>query len=134
MLVLRKQKVGPASAKKPRGHPAPAAIPKIESAILCSVCGFTVTTDHHRIKMQGRHEHRFMNPAGFLYHLGCFAEAVGCVTVGPASSEYPWFPGFLWRFALCGGCRTHLGWHFSDEEGTSFFGLILDRLRGGERH
>ena len=82
--------------------------------------------------VQGNHEHRFMNPGGFLYHIGCFAEAVGCVVVGPASCEYPWFPGLDWRLALCGGCRVQLGWHFRGEAGVGFFGLILDRLREGD--
>ena len=82
--------------------------------------------------VQGNHQHRFMNPAGFLYHIGCFAEAVGCLVVGPPSHEYPWFPGLVWRLALCGGCRAHLGWHFRGEGSAGFFGLILDRLHEGD--
>jgi hypothetical protein len=30
---------------------------------------------------------------------------------------------------MCGGCRGHLGWHFRDQDGAGFFGLILDRLQ-----
>jgi len=70
-----------------------------------------------------------MNPAGFTFHIGCFAEAIGCVTRGPPSLEYAWFPGFAWRLALCGQCTCQLGWHFRSDDGESFFGLILDRLR-----
>ena len=70
-----------------------------------------------------------MNPGGFLFHIGCFAQAIGCVIVGPASREYPWFPGFAWRLALCGQCGVQVGWHFRSDDGTAFFGLILDRLR-----
>jgi hypothetical protein len=70
-----------------------------------------------------------MNPAGFLFHIGCFAEAIGCVIVGPDSLEYAWFPGFAWRFALCGQCGSHLGWHFRSDGRGAFFGLILNRLR-----
>lgn len=95
----------------------------------CRACDFVVTSGRQRISVQGAHEHRFMNPAGFLYRIGCFAEALGCVIVGPASPEYPWFPGMLWRYAMCGGCRAHLGWHFRGDDGGGFFGLILDRLR-----
>lgn len=69
-----------------------------------------------------------MNPAGLLFHIGCFAEAIGCTVVGPDSLEYPWFAGFAWRYAECGNCRCHLGWHFRSEGRPSFFGLILDRL------
>jgi hypothetical protein len=79
--------------------------------------------------VQGAHEHRFMNPGGFLYHVGCFASAVGCTVVGPDSPEYPWFVGFLWCCAHCGGCGQQLGWRFRGGGAAPFFGLILDRLR-----
>jgi hypothetical protein len=69
-----------------------------------------------------------MNPAGLLFHIGCFGEAIGCTVVGPDSLEYPWFPGFAWRFAMCAACGRHLGWQFRSEGKPSFFGLILDRL------
>jgi hypothetical protein len=70
-----------------------------------------------------------MNPAGMLFHIGCFGAAPGCRVVGPSSDEYPWFPGHSWRYALCGGCGVHLGWHFQGAEGTGFFGLRLAQLR-----
>jgi hypothetical protein len=35
----------------------------------------------------------------------------------------------VWRLALCGGCRAHLGWNFRGDKDAGFFGLILDRLR-----
>jgi hypothetical protein len=72
-----------------------------------------------------------MNPAGLLFHIGCFAQAIGCTVVGPDSLEYPWFAGFAWRYAECGNCRCHVGWHFRSEGRPSFFGLILDRLAEG---
>jgi hypothetical protein len=130
--TLRERQSRPHGVEKPDDRPEPADATKTESAIRCLACGFVVTTGRHRMAVQGSHEHRFMNPAGFLYHIGCFAEAVGCVIVGPASPEYPWFPGFLWRFALCGGCGVHLGWNFRGDGRAAFFGLILDRLREGD--
>ena len=81
-----------------------------------------------------------MNPAGVTFHIGCFASAIGCTIVGPDSLEYPWFPGFAWRYAMCASCGQHLGWNFRrarqpgnrDSAGDSgdsfFFGLIVDRL------
>jgi hypothetical protein len=129
--TLHERQPTPLGAGKPDNRPASADENRTESAIRCLACSFVVTTGRHRIAVQGSHEHRFMNPAGFLYHIGCFAEAVGCVLVGPASPEYPWFPGFLWRFALCGGCGVHLGWDFRGDGSAAFFGLILDRLREG---
>ena len=92
-------------------------------------CAAAITSQRHRIAVHGSHEHRFVNPAGFLFHIGCFAEAIGCAIVGPSSLEYPWFPGYAWRFALCGQCGRHLGWHFRSDGSEGFFGLILDRMR-----
>ncbi|MBN2575148.1 MAG: hypothetical protein JXP73_11355 [Deltaproteobacteria bacterium] len=119
-----------------RGTPAkPAAIDSVqeraksERAIVCAACATVITSQRHRIAVHGSHEHRFMNPAGFLFHIGCFAEAKGCTVEGPPSLEYPWFRGYAWRFALCGQCGQHLGWHFLGDAAESFFGLILDRIR-----
>ena len=95
----------------------------------CGRCAAAITSQRHRIAVHGSHEHRFVNPAGFLFHIGCFAEAIGCAIVGPSSLEYPWFPGYAWRFALCGQCGRHLGWHFRSDGSEGFFGLILDRMR-----
>jgi hypothetical protein len=78
--------------------------------------------------VHGSHDHRFINPAGLLFHIGCFAEAIGCKIVGPDSLEYPWFPGFAWRYAMCASCGQHLGWHFRSQKKPAFFGLVLDRL------
>lgn len=125
MLALR-------DAPRPRLPEAPAPGPDdaahIDAAIVCAACLGGITSSRHGIAVNGSHDHRFMNPGGFLFHIGCFAEAVGCVIVGPASTELPWFPGLAWRLAYCGHCRVHLGWHFRGA-GSAFFGLVLDRLR-----
>jgi hypothetical protein len=104
-----------------------------ESVVLCRACDQLITDLRQRIRVQDAHEHRFMNPGGFLFHIGCFAQAIGCRVIGPDSWEYPWFAGFAWRCAHCGGCGRQLGWNFrSDTPGlSSFFGLVLDRLRIG---
>jgi hypothetical protein len=118
----------------PSHAPAPAATDQREAgpeqAILCATCGHPITSDRERIRILDAHEHRFMNPAGLLFHIGCFARADGCVPVGPRSDDYPWFPGFDWRVVLCAGCAEHLGWLFQSAE-RAFFGLRLDRLRAG---
>lgn len=97
--------------------------------IVCATCAHTITTVEARISVLDGHEHRFMNPAGLLFHIGCFAEAPGCLVIGPPSDEYPWFPGHSWRLALCAACAQHLGWHFQPRGGSGFFGLCLDRVR-----
>jgi hypothetical protein len=97
-------------------------------AIYCKVCGRAVTGRAHKIAVNGSHTHTFFNPAGIVYELGCFAAAPGCHSAGEATSEFTWFAGYVWRFALCGQCNNHLGWFFETAE-LSFFGLILANLK-----
>ena len=104
--------------------------PAHHPAIVCATCGHAITSEQERISVLEAHEHRFMNPAGLLFHVGCFARADGCLPIGEPSDDYPWFPGYHWRIALCAGCSDHLGWLFQSGE-RAFFGLRLDRLRAG---
>jgi hypothetical protein len=97
-------------------------------AIVCRACGSPITGASERTTINGSHEHRFMNPAGHLFHIGCFGAAPGCRLIGSPSSEYPWFSGHTWQIALCGRCGVHLGWRFQSAD-AGFFGLCLDRLR-----
>jgi hypothetical protein len=131
------------SSEKPEGSKAGGGQTRVEldsrlgtadeRVVLCLACDQLITDLRQRIRVQDGHEHRFMNPGGFLFHIGCFAQAIGCRVVGPDSWEYPWFAGFAWRCAHCGGCGRQLGWAFRSGEAssgpTSFFGLVLDRLR-----
>lgn len=118
--------------KKAASSPAPVEDRNTERerAILCASCGHQITRERERISVLDAHEHRFMNPAGLIFHVGCFARADGCMAIGQPSDDYPWFPGWDWQVALCAACAEHLGWRF--QSGTdSFFGLCLDRLRAG---
>jgi hypothetical protein len=93
----------------------------------CRVCGHLITSGAARIHVAGAHAHERMNPAGIAFVIGCFREAPGCVVVGPASTDFTWFPPYAWRVALCSACLGHLGWAFVGAD-PSFFGLILERL------
>jgi hypothetical protein len=95
--------------------------------IICARCEHTVTSAAARIHIDDKHEHVGVNPHGFGYRFGCFAEAPGCVVRGTPSSYWSWFPGTSWQIADCGGCGRHLGWWFRGERAT-FYGLILDRI------
>jgi len=97
-------------------------------AIYCKVCGRPVTSREQKVAIQGSHTHTFFNPAGIVFELGCFSTASGCYSTGEATSEFTWFTNYVWRFALCGGCNSHLGWFF-ETSGSSFFGLILVNLK-----
>jgi hypothetical protein len=100
-----------------------------EGALLCFACGHPITSESERIAAGGAHEHTFTNPGGWVYRIGCFRRAPGCAQAGEFTGEYSWFPGQAWRYALCAGCRAHLGWAFRGAQ-PEFYGLILDRLVG----
>jgi hypothetical protein len=115
----------PAVRAEPRATPDVATAEA--RAIVCRRCGHAVTREEARVSRGGAHVHTRINPGGWVFELGCFAEAPGCRAEGPATTAFTWFPGYAWAIALCAGCGTHLGWRYSGEGGT-FFGLILDRL------
>jgi hypothetical protein len=89
-----------------------------------------VTSPAWALAVAGAHEHRFVNPHGFLFQVGCFREAPGCAPEGGEHEEYTWFPGWRWQIARCAGCAAHLGWAFVGRD-PRFHGLVLDRLRAG---
>jgi hypothetical protein len=93
----------------------------------CTTCGHRITSASLRIEQAGSHEHTFVNPGGFVHHIGCFAAAPGCIHIGDPQSAFSWFPGFSWQIALCGRCRTHLGWVFRCTP-DQFHGLILSTI------
>ena len=97
-------------------------------AIYCKVCGRVVTSKDQKIAVNGSHTHTFFNPAGIVFELGCFGTASGSYSSGEATSEFTWFANYVWRFALCRGCKSHLGWFF-ETNSSSFFGLILVNLK-----
>jgi hypothetical protein len=95
--------------------------------LICRACRSPITANEHRIEIEGSHVHLRTNPAGVDFELGCFDEAFGTVTVGPATTEHAWFGGHTWRYCACMYCGEHLGWLF-EGEASRFYGLILDRL------
>ncbi len=96
-------------------------------ALVCAHCHHRITSDGQRIEVGGDHEHFFVNPHGYDFRIGCFAEAPGVVSAGRTSDEFTWFPGFSWQLDCCAGCTRHIGWIFRSPR-QIFHGLILDRL------
>ncbi|NQU63309.1 MAG: hypothetical protein HQ517_03350 [SAR324 cluster bacterium] len=99
-----------------------------EKYIICVQCENRISQSIYKISHQGTFEHTFLNPAGHVFHIGCFKRADGCLVLGKPSLEWTWFQGWQWRVALCGRCLKHLGWYYQTEQDSSFFGLILDAL------
>lgn len=105
--------------------------------LCCRACGRRIAPAGAAMSFDGAHRHRFLNPHGFDFEIGLYAEAPGCIHEGPATEYFSWFPGFEWRIALCAGCRAHLGWAFGcvgppgAGEPDAFHGLIVERLQPG---
>ncbi len=96
--------------------------------IYCNTCSHPVARKSDVTSINGGHAHYCTNPYGIRFHVGCFADALGCDLSGSPTAADTWFPGFKWRLASCSECRMHLGWYFQREE-QYFYGLILDRIR-----
>jgi hypothetical protein len=101
-------------------------------ALVCRACRSVVTTAGARASLFGSHIHDRLNPAGFVFRIGCFHRAPGAIAIGAPSADFSWFPPHLWQVALCRACLEHLGWFFSGP--STFSALILDKLlqEGGE--
>jgi hypothetical protein len=99
-----------------------------EEALRCVVCDHRISERAFRTERSGAHEHTFVNPGGFMHHIGCFVAAPGCVHVGTTESAFTWFPGWTWQVAICARCKTHVGWVFRCS-GEQFHGLILSAIR-----
>jgi len=101
---------------------------KKEKYILCGHCENKITRPKYKLEIEGAFDHTFLNPAGHVFHIGCFDQAEGCAVFGDSTYEWSWFSGFSWRVAHCNQCLKHLGWFFSANSEQSFFGLVLDSL------
>jgi len=99
--------------------------------LLCHRCRAPITTDDQRISVNDRHEHYFVNPHGYDFQVGCFAQAPGATGAGAATAEWTWFSGYTWQLDHCRNCAAHLGWLFRSKTQV-FHGLILSRLTEGE--
>jgi hypothetical protein len=100
-----------------------------ENCIVCINCGNIITSPECIILVNGHHTHTFSNPEGFIYDIGCFSLAEGCVVYGEPTLDHTWFDGFSWSFSTCSSCLVHLGWYYERKD-EIFFGLILDLLAG----
>ncbi len=98
--------------------------------IYCAACSHVITYASEKTEVNGAHSHYCVNPHGFEFNVGCFANALGCDISGHPEAADSWFMGYVWRLASCGQCRVHLGWYFSAAAGEHYFyGLILDKIQ-----
>jgi hypothetical protein len=98
-----------------------------EGFLLCKVCNYPITGKNDRININDKYEYVFTNPHGYIFHIGCFDVAPGCIIYGEENSYFSWFIGYTWQIALCGRCGTLIGWFFRSKD-RQFFGIILDKI------
>jgi hypothetical protein len=96
-------------------------------AIRCGACGIPLASATDESVVAGQHEHSFINPQGYIYHVRCFTAARNVSALGSPSSEFTWFPGHTWWILNCAACGVHVGWRF-DSQASYFFALIADRI------
>lgn len=106
---------------------APRELPR-QDLVLCRFCRAPITTRLDALDIGEAHQHRFINPAGSQFLVGCYRLAPGCDISGLATEEYCWFEGFAWQYASCTDCGEHLGWFYQSGESDQFYGLIVDKL------
>jgi ribosomal protein L40E len=126
-LILTRSKRDPGNTGRPLAETNAFENVKEAPLILCRNCHYPITRPSERIEVASAHCHTFTNPNGYLFEIGCFRNADGCVTTGIRTDEFTWFSGYTWQIGICRKCLNHLGWHFQSI-GDHFFGLILDRL------
>ncbi len=113
---------------KPEDENATGTEEKSDDALYCAGCGHLVTRARWKISLGGT-ERPFTNPLGISFTVVCFSDAPGAVAEGAATEQDTWFHGYEWCFALCRGCKGHLGWHYRNAANSDeFFGLIKNRL------
>jgi hypothetical protein len=112
----------------PSENAAPEAGARADEAVLCAACGAAITSRTERTVRDDSFEHVFTNPGGYVYRIGCFRRAPGCLERGEPTDFFTWFPGYAWSFAVCRCCAVHLGWRFTGRA-DDFFGLILNHLK-----
>lgn len=96
--------------------------------LVCSVCEHRITDDAYRVERGGAHQHTFVNPGGFMYHVACFSIATGISYRGAPESAFSWFPGHTWQIAACSSCGTQLGWRFHANH-DDFYGFIVTAIK-----
>ena len=122
----------PSTPKKSDPHTSPSGQDQSAEApmeaVVCRQCLHEITSVDQIRQIRGAHIHTFANPEGIVFEIGCYRDAWGCGYVGPASAEFTWFSGYVWRIAICANCLAHLGWRFAAPDGRFFHGLITSRI------
>jgi len=94
----------------------------------CARCGTYITNSAAAAKINGSENHSFVNPAGIQCNFQTFVECDNILISDEIFLQHSWFPGYGWRFLVCGACSLHLGWKYDamaeNVRPKSFFGVL----------
>ena len=125
LRAIDEKKVSSITKRKPKEE---SDYEEEKELLYCTFCLKLITSGDQRIRVEGNHEHLFINPAGVAFNIGCFGDVPGAVFQGIQTKEFTWFKGYQWRMAHCSECLTHIGWQYRQGGQGSFSGLILTKL------
>lgn len=126
----------PAPPPGPAVDPDEAATTQADEGWLCCrACGHRLARVADRFAVPGHPAiASFVNPGGFVHEVLTLRDAPGCIRAGERVRADSWFPGYTWRFALCGGCTGFVGWFYEALGATAparFWGLRAPAVREG---
>lgn len=124
-LQMKDSRSGPGGNAQEQHTTDAARIPS-DKTFLCAQCRSPIAAASHVCAINGKSSHTFANPAGAVFHIGCFSAAANLQQVGLPTSEFTWFPGYRWQIVVCATCNLHLGWRYVSD--IQFYGLIMSRL------
>ncbi len=97
-------------------------------AYVCTNCGILITHSAANLKINGATQHSFLNPVGVQCNFLTFSDCQNVYVHEELFLDHSWFPGYGWRFLICGACAQHLGWKYDAVRKrvrpTSFFGVL----------
>ncbi|XP_058785241.1 uncharacterized protein LOC131660116 [Vicia villosa] len=82
--------------------------------VRCKICQTTIAKRSDMLVMSNEGPlGAYVNPDGYVHEIMTLYKANGLALMGPAVTEYSWFPGYAWTIAICTTCRTQMGWLFT---------------------
>jgi hypothetical protein len=110
---------------------------KASKAYHCVSCGTYITNSAATVEINGSEDHSFVNPVGIQCNFHTFIECENIRISDEIFLQHSWFPGYGWRFLVCGACSLHLGWKYDAMAGNvrpkSFFGVLISSVEEQEQ-
>jgi hypothetical protein len=110
---------------------------KSKKSYHCSRCGAWIAGEDAIITRNGSDRHSFVNPAGVRCNFMTFGHCENVMVDEKLYLGHSWFPGFGWRFLVCGKCFQHLGWKYDAARPNispqAFFGVLIDSVESVEQ-